>query len=185
MENRRGTISISMEELTELMTIADAGKRREALDAIGRCVENPEAHVRETDCGAVKSVAERLRKSAGRRARAAARRIAAKKKAAEPKRETAEPKNEIREYDMPMNDMTARRLLWLKQHYGEWVDHVTRILRLFQGWEIGEQMAESVKSMTDVVQIYLEPLLDFARNYMKLPRHSRPKMLKVPLPVMG
>lgn len=181
MEKQNVKVTLSMEELTELMSIADPAKRREALDAIGRCAADPAGEVKESSCGAVRAVVDRMRKCADRRARAAARRLQARKVAA-PAPPSAPSTTEVREYKMGLDEAMARRLLWLNQHYGEWVDHVTRILRIFQDWGFGEHLSETVKTMTDVLIKYINPLIGCARDYMKMPRRMRPRAMKVALP---
>lgn len=157
------------------MSIDDPVKRRRALEAINRCAENPDSKPEESDCKAVNSVTGRICLKAERRRAAAARRKA--------RRKEIESGLSEKSFNLPADDFVLRRLLWVKQHYSEWVDQVTRALRELKTWKLGTHIAESLQAVTDLVYTHLKPMIEAANNIIKRPRRNRPSHVPVLLPV--
>ncbi len=180
------TITLSVDEFTRLMSIDNKDSRAAAASEITRCACNPGEAPTESADPTVRSVCDRIAARRERARKAAERRKARKAEKAKQAEETKQAKDakpEMRDFNVPMTDLNVRRLLWIKQNYEVWVIRVTGALKAIEGWKLGADTAEIVRTMTESLDLLLKPLTKLASRFMLMPRHERPASLTIPLPV--
>ncbi|MDE5608319.1 MAG: hypothetical protein K2I64_05245 [Muribaculaceae bacterium] len=178
--NKAKTITLTIDEFSQILEISDSALREAVLTAVRSALADP-------DSIDLSAYADPLTISLLKRIKCraeAARRRAEKRKAApakQPKKKQTAPTNATAVY-MPLNDNNVRRLLWIKQHYAETIDNIMRILTAQNGNTLGQQLSACFSEVAASVQAYLRPLIDVASNYFRTPKHRRPLTVRIPVP---
>lgn len=167
------TISLSVDELSTLLSIDDADTRRQAVETLREVTADPKNI--DADRYADSHPAVRaLVKKVSRRVEASRRR-AERKQAKEAEKAT---KKMIR---LEMNDTMVKRLLWLRQHLFKTLDRLSEAMKEQVYSPKNLEMAELIDNVSLYVSRYVGPMMDAAAAYMRTPRRLRPAVMDVPL----
>lgn len=181
---KTSTITLTVDEFRSLMAIDSRAEREELAETIAVCATDPDRAPANPDNSIAAAIAERTRLRRERARRAAERRKARRlEMQAAGKKAPADKNLKTKEFELQLTDGIIRRLLWINQHYNEWIDQVTRTLTMFDHWELGDRTASIVRDVTDSISRILRPLAEMAVSYMKLPRRERPRSMEIALPV--
>ncbi|MDE5608601.1 MAG: hypothetical protein K2I64_06680 [Muribaculaceae bacterium] len=180
--NKSKTITLTIDEFSQILEISDPTLRQAILTAVQNAAAAPDSIDLSAYTDAhplIQSLVKKLKTRAE-----AARKRAEKRKAApaKPKKQTAAA-NAPAVY-MPLNDNNVRRLLWIKQHYAETIDNIMRILTAQNGNTLGQHLSSCFSEVASAVQAYLRPLIDVASDYFRTPKHRRPLTVRIPMPAL-
>ncbi len=187
--NKVKSINLSIEEITAIFAITDESLRNRAIQAITTAAENPEAvnidDYLDGDPLILELVWRIVRKD--RMARERRERRAANPQQRKPRgiKNSAKPldisgHSDLQPVEIDMSESNVRRLLWVRQHFNETIEQVTRVLAIHSADWMSEDLAKSLKSISEMVYMYLQPSLKSASEVAKLPRRLRPRTIPVP-----
>lgn len=170
------TFTISVDELTGILSIDDPAERDNAIQAIRAAATDPDS-IPDSPEGAAAPVIERIRRKAVASARAKARRqqrALAKERQAEqpPLAQQQAPVMSAR--SIACSELLARKLLRLKMTMRETFDSIIYIMRQFSS--IAPQILTEIskcRQIFDNFRRWFGPMFKFATEYMHKPRHQR------------
>lgn len=171
------TITLTVDEFNRLMSISDDNRRKQAAKAITTCATTPDAAPASHGDETVSAVTRRMQERRERARRAAERRKA--------RREQGKQELPKAQFQLRMTEGNVRRLLWLKQHFTEWLENVVIAFDAVTDWSIGPKIATTMEYMCSLAAVLLRPMTDAAAAYMKTPRRMRPATMTLTLPTMA
>lgn len=108
--------------------------------------------------------------------RAAARRRRSERKAAAPQKAeatNAEAKSQTTELKVTLTEGSGRTAISLRDNFNRFVNQVLNVLDMLKENEMCLNMAAMWKAITELIYKTIHPLADYAKQYMRLPRHQR------------
>lgn len=164
------SITLSITELTNLLSIDSADVRRQALEALNEAVAEPEnidiERYRDSH-PVVQAIVEKV----DRRARSACRRAESRAARKQQKQDVT-----IR---VEMTDSTVKRLLWLRQNLHKTLGRLNDALTAQSDDPIGARMALIIDAVMESTSRYINPMMEAAAAYMRAPKKLRPEAMDV------
>ncbi|MBD5214082.1 MAG: hypothetical protein HDS75_04575 [Bacteroidales bacterium] len=182
--NKAKTITLTIDEFTQIIEISDMAIREAVLTAVRSALEDPDSISPDdyADSHPLISTLINKIKSRAESARMRAEKRKANRALPKPVSKASTPGSADMMIDMPLNDSTVRRLLWVKQNYAVAIDNIMRILAAQSGNTLGRELSTCFSEIAEAVKAYLRPLIDAASGYFRTPRHLRPHTVRVPIP---
>lgn len=177
------SLTLSLEEITDILSIDDPGIRRAAIDALHDSAADPESIDLEKHLDGP-SVVLTLVHKVHRRAEAAKKRAETRAKNIK-KHKEAQPRPDEKAgqetVELKINENIFRKILWTKQNYSIAVNTVLGILSFLKDTDKTAQVL--FDTLTDIhssLGEYLRPLTKVASDYFRIPKHHRPAAVTIP-----
>lgn len=180
------TFTISVDELTDILSITDPSVRDAAISAIRSAASDPDS-ISDNPEGEAAPVLLRIRRKAISRSREKARRqkrAEAKKVQDKVQDDQAQPTQNptnAQSPRVPYTEEIARKLLYLKSNMNQTFDYTIDIIKIFTfGDSRFTAGTELIERIFDRIRIDFAPMFDFATIYMNMPPAEREGITAVP-----
>lgn len=180
------TLSFSIDELKQLLSIENAADRHAVIQALTENVEEPDkvdpdrydrAHPM-ARCMAhkIKRRVELRRRRQQARERRKSEAIAAAETTVNPQAEDssiASALSDGHETSLQLNQTIIARLLWLRRNHAQWIRCFFSVFNALTGSPVPAEIAAKVKDAIAKLYRYIEPLISYGSRYYHLPARSR------------
>lgn len=199
------TLSLTIDEINELLSIEDAGERREVAEALNAGAADPESVDPEKYLDAhpmalclthkISRRMEQRRRRMEQRAKKQAER--AQSTAGAPKQNET-PGDTISENgttlcdnqleaiiglpptSLEMNANVRKQLLWLNFNHRQWANRFFEVFRHMPENDLPRDFANAVRTAVDTLFRYLKPAIRRAERYHSIPEDQRPPCFTIP-----
>lgn len=185
MKNTIKTLTLSVEEILQLIDITDADSRRQVAQSLIGCSDIPSDDIDETAYSDQHPMALCLAKKVQRKVKSAHRRKQRmmEKKQSSPTKETTNRT----EYNssttakptpdeaicLELNEATVGRLLWLKQNHKTWCKALNCIVEAMMGSLYPKDLHSDILSLLKQLFSIVNPLINQAADYHLTPKRLR------------
>lgn len=183
MKHTIKTLSLSIDEIRQLIEISDPDHRQQVLQSLTNATTDPDEEINPDDYAETHPMALRIAEKVNKKINAAKRRrLKRSQKAKQPESETTSPTVVSERQPAPdekifveLTAATVDRLLWLKQNHKLWRKAINCIIEAISGSNIPHQLRTQIQPLLKRLFNYLDPLIRQASQYYKTPKRFRPR----------
>lgn len=175
------TLTLSIDEIRQLIEIADPEHRQQVLQSLTDNVATPPTEIAAEDYAETHPMALRLAEKIRRKAESAKRRRLNRQKRQE---QSVNPEKGIQIAELPvekveimLDDATVDRLLWLKENHKLWRKAINCITGAIMGSSIPRELRYQIQYLLRRLFDYLDPLIREANKYYDTPKQFRPRFV--------